>query len=80
MVDKKTKKRSFIMSTVATLLIVGMLIFSEPASAVSVAIGGLDGQTVTKGDYKVFHVNVTIQNKDSYIPISNADLDRNWTY
>ncbi len=71
---EKNQKKSFIASTLVTLVIVVMLILSGPVSAVTVSISGLSG-SITKGDLKTFYINVTIENTDQYVPISNITLN-----
>ena len=57
-----------------TLGIVLMLIISGPASAVTVGIIGLSGSHVQGTDVS-FTVNITIDEPDKYVPISNLSLD-----
>lgn len=71
----RKQKKSFVVSTLITLIIVAMLIFSGPASAVIVSISGLQGATIIQGNSKTFNITVTLENPDSYIPISNVSIN-----
>ncbi|MDO8725194.1 MAG: PGF-pre-PGF domain-containing protein [Candidatus Methanoperedens sp.] len=75
MVNKKNSKGSFIASALITIFIVAMLIISGPASAVIVKIVGLDGASITSGDSKIFDINVTLENPDKFVPISDFSLN-----
>jgi PGF-pre-PGF domain-containing protein len=66
--------KSIFTSTFITLIIVGMLIFSGPAQAVSVLILGLQDQ-YPQGSNVKFQVKININDIDRFVPISNVSLD-----
>ncbi|MBU3967275.1 MAG: PGF-pre-PGF domain-containing protein [Euryarchaeota archaeon] len=70
----RKQKKSFVVSTLITLFIVAMLIFSGPASAVIVSISGLSG-SITQGSSKEFNISITLESPDKYVPISNLSLN-----
>ena len=72
--DNKRTKKSVITSTIITLVIVLMLIISGPATAVTVSITGLPS-SITKGTSETFTVQITIEDPDNYVPVSNFSLD-----
>lgn len=81
----KREKKSFIPSTLITILIVAMLVMSGPAQAVTVSISGLSG-SITQGTSKTFTITTTMENADTFVPISNISLNvngpttKNWTF
>ncbi|MBU4221783.1 MAG: PGF-pre-PGF domain-containing protein [Euryarchaeota archaeon] len=68
------KKKSFITSTLVTLLVVVMLILSGPAQAVLVTISGLQ-TTYKPGSYVNFTVSIEISDPDAFVPMSNISVD-----
>ncbi len=85
MPKKEKQKKSILASTFITVLIVAMLIISGPASAVMVQISGLSGE-ITQGTSKTFYINMTLENFDHFVPISNISLNisgptpKNWKF
>lgn len=74
MTNKKNKKLSLITSSVITILIVMMLIISGPAQAVSIILSGLQS-SYTQGDSVNFQVNITINDPDQFVPVTNISLN-----
>ncbi len=73
-VDNKKTNKSVITSAIITLVIVLMLIFSGPVQAVTLSITGLPGY-ITRGSIETFTVQITIEDPDNYVPVSNFSLD-----
>jgi PGF-pre-PGF domain-containing protein len=72
---KKNQKKSFITSSIITILIVAILILSGPVGAVIVSIVGLDGSLITQGNSKTFDITVQLQDHDTNVPVSNLSLN-----
>lgn len=52
-----------------------MLLLPAPASAVLVGISGISSDPYSKGSEVEFQIEITLQDLDSYVPISNFSLD-----
>ena len=72
--EKKNNNKKY-SSIAITLIVIFMLILSGPAGAVSVSIAGLSGTQTTYGIPVSFTVDITIDDPDTYVPISNFSLD-----
>ena len=67
--DDRTRKSSLVLTVFVVIL---MLIFAGPSSAVRVEVGGLGGTHYT-GDSVTFYVNVSLLKSD-FIPIENVTI------
>ncbi len=85
--DETQNRKKLLVSSLITTVIVVMLLLSGPAHAVVVSIiSGLDGEKIQQGESKTFTVNVTIEDRDQYVPIESMSLNvtgpvsKNWTF
>lgn len=72
---ENTNKHGKYTSIAITLAVIFMLILSGPAGAVTVGITGLSGTQTAYGTPVSFVVDITIDDPDTYVPISNLSLD-----
>src|SRR3990170_3191057 len=73
-VEKKNHEKSYLVSTLTTLFIVLMLVFSGPVYAVQVAVNTNDLDNRIIGETGVFYVNVTI-GANERIPVANISVE-----
>lgn len=74
MAEKINRTKSITVSTLLTLAIIGMLVLSGPAMAVTVKIIGLSG-AIQQGKSKTFFVDIKVKKPDQYVPVDNFTLN-----
>src|SRR3972149_6457699 len=73
-VENKNHEKTYFVSTLITLIIVLMLVFSGPVSAIQVALNTQDLDNRKVGETGVFYVNVTI-GANERIPVANISVE-----